>query len=60
MALDSGFPRQSLTGAGSAGMTRFLGWLKQPANQHILAVKTNEIITIKQDRREHYYDWQAI
>jgi hypothetical protein len=24
MALDSGFPRQSLTGAGSAGMTRFL------------------------------------
>ena len=24
MALDSGFPRQSLTGAGSAGMTEFL------------------------------------
>jgi len=24
MALDSGFPRQSLTGAGSAGMTTFV------------------------------------
>ena len=33
MALDSGFPRQSLTGAGSAGMTHFWRLLKHLANQ---------------------------
>jgi hypothetical protein len=47
MALDSGFP---------AGMTRFLGLAEASANQHILAVKINEILTIKQDLLEHYYD----
>jgi hypothetical protein len=36
------------------------GLAEASANQHILAAKINEIITIKQDRRENYYDWQAI
>ncbi|MGZ8945123.1 MAG: hypothetical protein ACXW1W_06805 [Methylococcaceae bacterium] len=41
MALDSGFPRQSLTGAGSAGTTTFLVLPEAIANQVFLCVTSS-------------------